>query len=117
MTQDSILPISTYPDGDISSGKRPRAVRERGFFQFQGDGNQDLVLKNESTSNGTVYLEGTQREIRTFLKSNMVVKPICMFDETLEVRFKVMYQEEGGTYSDLRSKETTISLSQVVSDS
>ena len=39
-----------------------------------------LILKNESTANGDLYIEGTQKSIKNLLKQNLIVKPLCMFD-------------------------------------
>jgi hypothetical protein len=72
-------------------------------------------LKN--TTYNEVTVEGSIKQLKHLLKTNLVVKPPCLFDESIKVNIKVMYatgsKETGHEYSDKRSRDITVELSQI----
>lgn len=56
---------------------------------------KELILKNETTSQGDVYVEGSIKQLRNLLKNYMIVKPSCLFDESIKIDIKVMYALDG----------------------
>lgn len=61
-------------------------------------------MKNETTSKGDVYLEGSQKQLKNMLKNYILVKPGCLFDSTVVMMAKIFYMTASGVYSDVRSR-------------
>jgi len=72
---------------------------------------KQLVLKNDSAT-GDLFLEGTIRQVKGLLKSYLIVKPSCMFDSKIEVKFKVSYFENG-KFNEKNTREVSVNLAQV----
>ena len=70
---------------------------------------KELVMKNETTNTGDVYLEGSMKQLKSLLKNNIVVKPACMYDSSINVDIKVMYALNG-QYNDKNSREVNYEL-------
>lgn len=68
-----------------------------------------LVFRNDSASNGDLYLEGTIKQIKSFLKNYVVVKPACMLDNHIKVDFTIKYSRNG-RYNDKYVREVTQNL-------
>lgn len=66
-------------------------------------------MKNETTNTGDVYLEGSMKQLKSLLKNNIVVKPACMYDSSINVDIKVMYALNG-QYNDKNSREVNYEL-------
>ena len=64
---------------------------------------KELILKNETNAQGDVYVEGSIKQLRNLLKSHMIVKPSCLFDESIKIDIKVMYAIDG-QYAESRSR-------------
>jgi hypothetical protein len=64
---------------------------------------KELILKNETTAQGDVYVEGSIKQLRNLLKNYMIVKPSCIFDESIKLDIKVMYAVDG-QYSETHSR-------------
>lgn len=71
-----------------------------------------LVFRNDSATNGDLYLEGTIKQIKSFLRSYVVVKPACMLDNHIKVDFTIKYSRNG-RYNDKYVREVTQNLTQV----
>jgi hypothetical protein len=56
-------------------------------------------LRNETSTTGDVYLEGSVHQIKNLLKHFLIVKPACMFDNNIKVDFHVSFASNG-KYSD-----------------
>lgn len=74
-------------------------------------GLDSLVHKNE-TSSGDIYLEGTIKQLKYFMKNNLVVKPLCMFDSKIQVNFQVSYQYLG-KYLQENTRKVSAQLAQI----
>jgi hypothetical protein len=101
-----LVKMSMVQETDVS--KKPK-----NFFQTFFPNNQtradseslnQLILKNETSTTGDVFMEGTIKQIKDLLKNHIVVKPACMFDSKIQVNFKVSYQHSG-KYNDYNSRE------------
>ena len=79
---------------------------------------RELILKNQSKADeqGDIYVEGSQRQVKRLLRQYLIVKPACMFDQTLELQLKIMYASDG-QYSDAHSRSLSLDLSQAVTPS
>jgi hypothetical protein len=95
--------------------------KAKNFFQVQFPANstkfeQDkvtqLVLKNLTTTSGDIWLEGSIKQIRNFLKTNLIVKPACMFDNKISATFKISFSQSE-KYNDKNIREVTVPLAQV----
>ena len=73
------------------------------YTKAETETTKEIVMKNETSSSGDVYLEGSMKQIKNFLKSNIVVKPACMYDSSIKVDIKVMYAMNG-QYNDKNSR-------------
>ena len=50
--------------------------------------------------------------MRALLKDNLLMKPVCMFDQNLDINAKIMYAIKG-KYTEDHSKDLSINLAQV----
>jgi len=47
------------------------------------------------------------------LKNNLVVTPACLFDTNIKVNINIMYGDKETGYSDQRSRDLTLDISQI----
>lgn len=71
-----------------------------------------LILKNETTGVGDLYIEGTVKQLKAMLKNNLIVKPACMFDQSIKIDIHVSFAANG-KYSDQHSRQVSFELAQV----
>lgn len=116
MTQATDLASSSAP-----GAKDQRAKREVGFFQLEIPRNasraeresiKELILRNETTTEGDVSAEGSIKQLKNLLKNHLVVKPACLFDNNIKVTIKVMFASNG-QYSETHTKTVETELSQI----
>ena len=74
---------------------------------------RELILKNETKGQGDVYIEGSVKQLKNFMKNHLVIKPACMFDSSIKVKIQVMFAQNG-KYSDKNKRELELDLAQVV---
>jgi hypothetical protein len=73
---------------------------------------KELILKNETTAAGDVYVEGSMKQLRNLFKNNLIVKPACLFDSTIKLEVKAMFAQDG-QYSESHTRSRSFELSQV----
>jgi hypothetical protein len=90
----------------------------RNISKSEEESVRELILKNQSKAEeqGDIYVEGSQRQVKRLLRQYLIVKPACMFDQTLELQLKIMYAADG-QYSDTHSRALSLDLSQAVTPS
>jgi len=64
---------------------------------------KELVLKNNTASEGDIQVEGSIKQLKSLLKNNLIVKPNCLFDSHIKVSIKVMFANNG-QYSEDHTK-------------
>ena len=69
-------------------------------------------MKNETNTQGDLYIEGSIRQLKNLLKSHLLVKPACMFDSNIQVKFHVSFATNG-KYNDKNTRETTVQLASI----
>lgn len=52
---------------------------------------KELILKNETSAQGDLYVEGSMKQLRNLFKNYLIVKPACLFDSTIKLDVKVMF--------------------------
>ena len=50
-----------------------------------------MILKNETSAQGDLYVEGSMKQLRNLFKNYLIVKPACLFDSTIKLDVKVMF--------------------------
>ena len=71
---------------------------------------KELILKNETTANGDVYVEGSMKQLRSLFKDNLVVKPAWLFDSTIKLDVTAMFAQDG-QYSESHTRTRSFELS------
>jgi len=116
ITQSTDLASSSAP-----GAKEQKAKREVGFFQLEIPRNasraeresvKELILRNETTTEGDISAEGSIKQLKNLLKNHLVVKPACLFDNSIKVTIKVMFASNG-QYSEDHTKTVDFELSQI----
>lgn len=96
-------------------------VKRHDFFQLNLPHNvsrseketlSELILKNETEAQGDLYIEGSQRQLKSLLKKYLILKPACLFDAAINVEMKIMYAFEG-QYSEGHTRTVNIDVAQV----
>lgn len=73
---------------------------------------KELILKNETSAQGDVYVEGSMKQLRSLFKQYLIVKPACLFDSTIKMDVKVMFAQDG-QYSESHTRSSSFEFSQV----
>lgn len=84
----------------------------KNYTKGEIESTKELVMKNETSNTGDVYLEGSMKQLKNLLKNNIVVKPSCMYDTSIKVDIKIMYAING-QYNDKNSRSVEFELAQI----
>jgi hypothetical protein len=57
-------------------------------------------------------VEGSIKQLRNLLKNFMIVKPSCLFDESIKIEIKVMYAVDG-QYAEKYSRAVSYEVAQI----
>ena len=74
---------------------------------------KELILKNETSAQGDVYVEGSMKQLRNLFKNHLVVKPACLFDTTIKLDVITRFANNDGRYQENDSRTRSFELSQV----
>lgn len=105
----------------ISQDTELDQVKKHDFFQLNLPHNvsrseketlSELILKNETEAQGDLYIEGSQRQLKSLLKKYLILKPACLFDAAINVEMKIMYAFDG-QYSEGHTRTVNVDVAQV----
>ena len=84
----------------------------KNYSKSEAETVRELVMKNETTKLGDVYLEGSMKQLKNLLKNHILVKPACLFDSSVKLDVKIMYAING-QYNDKNSRAVSFELAQI----